>query len=539
MSSAIVVVAITLIIVGIIFQVGIQALGDVEKPFEDTELEGSYYISLDGNDDYGDILRDSIEYQELTMASWIKMDGATGEDGINEQIISNNQCGVNNGFEWKVDVVNNQSGFEYAWNYTGQPLGDTFYQTNTIIDTVYPTNTWKHVAIATKTTVQNTQLIFDPANSQHVRIENAANLNFTNAMAISAFITPTSDTDDFRSIVRKEGAYVLEKSSDDKVRGTFWTDGSIPSFVQSSTSLVPNTTVHAVFSYNSTHMQLWIDKNLEATVARNGTIDKNWNPLYFASNGGGSAFAPIRLDSVALYNQGLTQSQVNDLYDGKLVSSGLVARYDFNEGYGRYLNDLAGYDNNGLLSSNRPTWEVSTIGNATTIRIIDWYIDGVLIDTIGNPRYLIDYTNVDNARIGMLTENINCPDLNHYQSHHFGGDMDDLVVYKVYKTQSEIQAIKAGTITKDGNLVAYWDFNQGSGMIAEDDSNNNNDITLQNGTAWIDEDPILNAQVDNRKDINDEFDDISDSIWLTMRISSLCMVAVGIIMIFGRDKIGI
>jgi hypothetical protein len=100
-------------------------------------------LSFDGVDDYVYVNSTSIsfDFQDLTISAWIKLKGGTGEAGINEQIVANNPCGWNSGWEFKVDVVNNQSGFEYA--------NPNEYQTNTFIDTIYELHRWYFVAVVT------------------------------------------------------------------------------------------------------------------------------------------------------------------------------------------------------------------------------------------------------------------------------------------------------------------------------------------------------------------------------------------------------
>jgi hypothetical protein len=68
----------------------------------------------------------------------------------------------------------------------------------------------------------------------------------------------------------------------------------------------------------------------------------------------------------------------------------------------------------------------------------------------------------------------------------FNGEFDEVRIWNVARTQSEIQANMYREIqgTEPG-LVAYWQFNEGSGSTVFDHTSNDNDGTLYGGVSWV------------------------------------------------------
>jgi hypothetical protein len=69
---------------------------------------------------------------------------------------------------------------------------------------------------------------------------------------------------------------------------------------------------------------------------------------------------------------------------------------------------------------------------------------------------------------------------------NFKGQLDEVRVWNVARTQAEIQAnIPRELRGTEPGLVGYWKFDEGSGDTAYDSSPNNNDGILHGGVTWI------------------------------------------------------
>jgi|GEM_PF-1854127 len=66
----------------------------------------------------------------------------------------------------------------------------------------------------------------------------------------------------------------------------------------------------------------------------------------------------------------------------------------------------------------------------------------------------------------------------------FGGEIEELRIWSVARTETEIREGMHRTMTgSETGLVAYWQFNEGTGTTASDVVGGH-DVALQNGTAW-------------------------------------------------------
>lgn len=117
----------------------------------------------------------------------------------------------------------------------------------------------------------------------------------------------------------------------------------------------------------------------------------------------------------------------------------------------------------GVSPINNGAWHhVALVRNATSGQLTI-YIDGIQDATtfpgftsIGNTLALI--VGSENGVGGPL-------------AHAYSGDLDELRIWNVVRSQSEIQANMAVPLTgNETGLVGYWDFNEGSGQIVHDKS---------------------------------------------------------------------
>ncbi len=96
-------------------------------------------------------------------------------------------------------------------------------------------------------------------------------------------------------------------------------------------------------------------------------------------------------------------------------------------------------------------------------------------------------------RIGAGTTEVTVPEF------YFNGKIDEVAIWKEALGSAEITALynsgygldaasNSGNYTSEGNLVAYYKMNDGSGTSLADNSSNSNTGTLYNMTnaAWVD-----------------------------------------------------
>lgn len=67
---------------------------------------------------------------------------------------------------------------------------------------------------------------------------------------------------------------------------------------------------------------------------------------------------------------------------------------------------------------------------------------------------------------------------------HFNGTMDELRLWNLARTQSQIQANMNSVPTNTTGLVAYYKFDEGTGSTTADATSNNNNGTLVNAPTW-------------------------------------------------------
>ncbi len=68
---------------------------------------------------------------------------------------------------------------------------------------------------------------------------------------------------------------------------------------------------------------------------------------------------------------------------------------------------------------------------------------------------------------------------------YYKGDIDDIRLWRTVRTASEISSNYMTKLTgSEANLAAYWNFNEGEGIVAQDAGPNNYNGTLKNGPIW-------------------------------------------------------
>jgi hypothetical protein len=135
--------------------------------------------------------------------------------------------------------------------------------------------------------------------------------------------------------------------------------------------------------------------------------------------------------------------------------------------YGTYTNLI------GTTTVNDGQWHHLVV--TRTSGLVQIYVDGVFEGSITNT------SNMNNTNAFQIGGSSGCVD-------YFLGNIDNVSVWKIARTQKEIEAdMNAGICKNQNDLVAYYPFNQGiaggnnSNVVTADDiTSNNNDGTLIN-----------------------------------------------------------
>ena len=124
-------------------------------------------------------------------------------------------------------------------------------------------------------------------------------------------------------------------------------------------------------------------------------------------------------------------------------------------------------------------WEADRWYQITITResgsILKFYRDGVFINSSENTGVILN----ENIEIGYRSANA--------YNHPFDGLLDNISIWSQALTESQIQSnLNANLSGNEEGLVAFWNFNEGSGNVLTDLSGNGNNGTI-NGATWIQE----------------------------------------------------
>ena len=186
--------------------------------------------------------------------------------------------------------------------------------------------------------------------------------------------------------------------------------------------------------------------------------------------------------------------------------AGIVSKYQTNaaNGYMLRLTSQApytgiGFDEvvtaNGVLTGNQ--WHhIAAVNNEGDRKV---YINGSEIALSGNPLSVVANNNA--IRIGS-----------DYGSRYFDGRIDEVRIWGIPKNQDDIVSSMHATLSgQEDGLVAYYSFNEGSGNILYDQTENGHDGTIMGDQVWLDGYTVTG----NLGDINfDEILNIYDAVML-------------------------
>ncbi|WP_332962526.1 DUF4347 domain-containing protein, partial [Microcoleus sp. ARI1-A5] len=126
----------------------------------------------------------------------------------------------------------------------------------------------------------------------------------------------------------------------------------------------------------------------------------------------------------------------------------------------------------GNANVNDNQWHhVAAVYDGTNVLL---YVDGVL-DAQSNVGSAIFSTNSYNVRIGSNEQ---------VTGSNYTGQIDEVRVWNVARTQAQIQANKDISISSAAGLIGNWNFNEGTGTATADASGNSNNGTLTGSVNW-------------------------------------------------------
>ena len=122
----------------------------------------------------------------------------------------------------------------------------------------------------------------------------------------------------------------------------------------------------------------------------------------------------------------------------------------------------------GVLNSNQ-WYHIAAVNNGGSRKL---YINGIEFNISGSP--LNVSANNDPLRIGS-----------DYSGRFFDGRIDEIRIWNVPREQDDIIATMDTVLSgSETGLVAYYTFNEGSGIILYDQTDNGHDGTLVGGPSW-------------------------------------------------------
>ena len=131
-----------------------------------------------------------------------------------------------------------------------------------------------------------------------------------------------------------------------------------------------------------------------------------------------------------------------------------------------------------------------SVFSSKTIVTQEWVHVAVVVDSTGTEFYIDGESagsdpnttiNDNNASLIIGHQGIGCA------CSLFNGNIDQLIIWNVARTQLEIKGSMRNGIKEENSLglIAYWEFNEGTGLTAADSSGNENNAELyHSGVTW-------------------------------------------------------
>ncbi len=175
----------------------------------------------------------------------------------------------------------------------------------------------------------------------------SAVLDFTAAITVAIWARRTAGSGNPRIANRGyQKAWDLHTNTNGEVLWSLW-DGSSSSFA-SGTTAIDDTWRHVVGTWDGTNQRVYFDGSEDASVAFSGPMATSSNGVAFGKLLGASDFFPGRLSHCALWNAGLSASEIASLANSisplRIRRGALVAYWPLNgqSPEAEVVNGLAG-----------------------------------------------------------------------------------------------------------------------------------------------------------------------------------------------------
>ena len=162
----------------------------------------------------------------------------------------------------------------------------------------------------TSSAVYGNALLFNGTNSL-ITINDSASLHLTTGMTLEAWVNPSVVSNAWRDVIYKgNDNYYLEATSGSNAPAGGATVSGADVITLGTGSLTANAWSHLAFTYDGTTFRIYVNGALVASQSHAGTILTSANPLQI---GGDTLFGQYftgTIDEVRVYNQALTQAQI-------------------------------------------------------------------------------------------------------------------------------------------------------------------------------------------------------------------------------------
>jgi len=127
------------------------------------------------------------------------------------------------------------------------------------------------------------------------------------------------------------------------------TTGSNTNHVDSASLITLGSWYHVVATYDGANLKMYINSNLDTTIAQTGTLfASSTDNVYIGQSGDGNNSKAF-IDDVIICSTAMSQADVTNLYYNGILPSNMVSRWTLDEGSGTTANDSVG-SNNGTIT---------------------------------------------------------------------------------------------------------------------------------------------------------------------------------------------